>query len=327
MKPESIADEPPAPQVVRQAIQWMLKLRKHEDDPRLQAQCARWRMAHHQHELAWQRISELEQEFDLRDIPGSSAALRVLDGGSRRLRRRQALKLLGGTLLLGSAAWLGKDLQVLDAWTSDYASATGERRRFVLPDGAVLQLNTRSAAQLTYTGRQRVIRLRRGEMMLDCRTTSDELQPLLVASHDALLQGFAGRFVVRQEQDCTQVTVLEGQMAARRGSDQPLLWWSPGQSWRLDARGAYRLERLDMDAAAWIEGLIVTRDMRLEDFLAQVSRYRHGYLGCSQDIADLRLSGVYRLEDTDALLAVLPRTLPVQISYRTRWWVRVERSA
>lgn len=67
--------------------------------------------------------------------------------------------------------------------------------------------------------------------------------------------------------------------------------------------------------------------MRLEDFLNEVGRYRPGYLRCAASIADLRLSGVFRLEDTDKLLAVLPRTLPVQLRYRTRWWITVERLA
>jgi ferric-dicitrate binding protein FerR (iron transport regulator) len=84
---------------------------------------------------------------------------------------------------------------------------------------------------------------------------------------------------------------------------------------------------LDMDIGAWADGLIVTRDMRLADFLSEVGRYRHGYLGCSANIADLRLSGVFRLEDTDKLLAILPQTLPVQLRYRTRWWVSLERAA
>ncbi|MNE16899.1 fec operon regulator FecR [compost metagenome] len=82
-----------------------------------------------------------------------------------------------------------------------------------------------------------------------------------------------------------------------------------------------------MDTGAWAEGLIVTRDMRLGDFLAEVGRYRHGYVSCADDIADLRLSGVFRLEDTDKLLQLLPQTLPVKVSYRTRWWVRLERLA
>jgi ferric-dicitrate binding protein FerR (iron transport regulator) len=67
--------------------------------------------------------------------------------------------------------------------------------------------------------------------------------------------------------------------------------------------------------------------MRLRDFLTEVGAYRHGYLGCADDIADLRLSGVFRLEDTDKLLAVVTQTLPVQLRYRTRWWVSLQRQA
>lgn len=82
---------------------------------------------------------------------------------------------------------------------------------------------------------------------------------------------------------------------------------------------------LDMDAGAWVDGLIVTRNMRLREFLNEVARYRHGYLTCSSDIADLRLSGVFRLDSTDKQMAILPQTLPVQLRYRTRWWVTLER--
>ncbi len=67
--------------------------------------------------------------------------------------------------------------------------------------------------------------------------------------------------------------------------------------------------------------------MRLADFLAEVSRYRNGRLACSEAIADLRLSGVYRLDDTDKLLELLTRTLPVEVHYRTRWWVTVQARA
>ncbi|MNN96196.1 fec operon regulator FecR [compost metagenome] len=67
--------------------------------------------------------------------------------------------------------------------------------------------------------------------------------------------------------------------------------------------------------------------MRLGDFINEVGRYRPGYLTCTADITHLRLSGVFRLEDTDKLLAILPHTLPVQLRYRTRWWVTLERQA
>ncbi|MNS44323.1 fec operon regulator FecR [compost metagenome] len=183
-----------------------------------------------------------------------------------------------------------------------------------------MQLNTRSAVDLAFNDQQRLVRLKQGELMIACSPQ----RPLLVQTRDALLEGFEGRFVARQDSDCTQVSVSHGRVAIHRPGNGPLQWIESGQNWRLDAQGTHRLEQVDMDAMAWTEGLIVTRDMRLFDFLSQVSRYRHGYLGCSDDIADLRLSGVFRLEDPEQLLQLLPRTLPVRLRQRTRWWVRVE---
>ncbi|MNM73621.1 fec operon regulator FecR [compost metagenome] len=320
MSAEAVTAAQPGAKAVKQAIQWMLRLRESGHDPALQQQCAQWRGARHEHEQAWQRVVHLHQDLDLRTIPGAGVALQTLETSQRRLHRRQALKLLGGIAMVGSAAWLGKDLDAVSAWASDYATGTGERRSFALPDGSLMQLNTRSAVDLAFNEQQRLLRLKHGELMISCSPQ----RPLLVQTRDVLLEGFDGRFVARQDSDCTRVSVSHGRLAIHRPADGQLQWIESGQNWRLDAQGAHRLEQVDMDAMAWTEGLIVTRDMRLIDFLAQVSRYRHGYLGCSDEIADLRLSGVFRLEEPEQLLQLLPRTLPVRLRQRTRWWVRVE---
>ena len=310
----------PGATAVKQAIQLMLRLRESGHAPALQQECRQWRTAHHEHEQAWQRVIHLHQDLDLRAIPVAGLALQTLETSQRRLHRRQALKLLGGVAMVGTAAWLGKDLDAVNAWTSDYATGTGERRSFALPDGSQMQLNTRSTVDLAFNDQQRLVRLKQGEVMIACNTQ----RSLLVETRDALLEGFEGRFVARQDSDCTQVSVSHGRVAIHRPDNGQLQWIESGQNWRLDALGTHRLEQVDMDAMAWTEGLIVTRNMRLFDFLAQVSRYRHGYLGCSDGIADLRLSGVFRLEDPEQLLQLLPRTLPVRLRQRTRWWVRVE---
>ncbi|MFJ4349108.1 FecR domain-containing protein [Pseudomonas sp. NPDC089401] len=316
-------DVAPSSQAVKQAIQWMLRLRESGNDPVLSEQCERWRLATPEHELAWQRVTHLHRELDLRAVPGASVAMQTLEASQRRLHRRQALKLLGGVALVGTAAWLGKDLDSVSSWTSDYATATGERRGIRLPDGSLMQLNTRSAVDLAFTGQQRLVRLRQGELMLTCRGD----QPLQVQTRDALFESVEGRFTLYQQGDCTQLGVSQGKVAIHHPGLGEVQWIDSGQDWRVDARGAQRLERLDMDAMAWSDGLIVTRDMRLADFLAQVSRYRQGYLSCSDAVADLRLSGVYRLEDPEQLLHLLPQTLPVRLRERTRWWIRLEHAA
>lgn len=313
--------------VVKEAINWMLRLRNNGTNPRLQQQCATWRAAHQEHELAWQRVQSLQQELttNLRAIPGAGVAFDTLEKGAQGLGRRQALKLLSGVLVMGGAAWIGKDQLAWQRWTADYATVTGERRSVQLPDGTRLQLNTDSAADLHFNAQQRLISLKRGEIMVTC-TTERNAGALQVQTRHGVFEGHDARFVVRDEGGCTRLSVTSGRVAiaAPLAPAGTMTHVQAGESYRVNSQSIVPAPPANMDIGAWADGLIVTRDMRLGDFLAEVSRYRSGYLACAPGIADLRLSGVFRLEDTDKLLAVLPQTLPVQLRYRTRWWVRLE---
>lgn len=321
----------PDQRVVKQAIHWLLRLRNNAGNTTLQQQCEVWRAAHHEHEHAWQRVQSLQQELsaNLQAVPGAQVALQTLENSSQRLSRRQALKLLSGVMLMGTAAWLGKDLVGWQQWTADFATATGERRSFQLPDGTRLELNTDSAADLDFSPQRRLISLARGEIMVTCGADSQAAnpRPLIVQSRHGLFEGIDARFVIRLEGNCTRLSVTAGHVAIHTPTTVGGLpaMVQAGQSYLISHSRAQRAPALDMDVGAWAEGLIVTRNMRLGDFLQEVARYRHGYLGCSSEIADLRLSGVFRLQDTDKLLAILPQTLPVRLRYRTRWWVSLER--
>ncbi|MCU0122293.1 FecR family protein [Pseudomonas sp. B2M1-30] len=320
----------PQPQVVKQAIHWLLRLRNNHGNSRLNHQCEQWRAEHHEHELAWQRVQTLQAELthNLRSVPGAQVAFNTLENSAQGLGRRQALKLLSGALLMGSAAWLARDTAAWQQWSADYATATGERRAFQLPDGTRLELNTASAVDLDYTAQQRLIRLNRGEIIVTCGGADEGApfeRPLRVQDRHGTYEPFNARFILRQEGDCTRLSVTGGRVAIH-SSHSASIDVLAGQSYLVDRHQARPAPPLDMEAGAWIDGLIVTRNMRLADFLNEVARYRHGLLNCASQVADLRLSGVFRLEDTDKLLAILPQTLPVQVRYRTRWWVTLERA-
>ncbi|WP_338800475.1 FecR family protein [Pseudomonas sp. RSB 5.4] len=318
--------EPPQ-QVVKQAIHWLLRLRNNHGNARLSRQCEAWRAEHHEHELAWQRVQSLQAELshNLRAVPGAQVAFNTLENSAQGLGRRQALKLLSGAVLMGSAAWLAKDTSVWQQWRADYATATGERRGFQLPDGTRIELNTASAVDLDYTAQQRLIKLTRGEIIVTCGSNDEGAafsRPLRVQSRHGTYEPANARFILRQENDCTRLSVSSGRVAIHNGGASVEAF--AGQTFLIDHHQVRPAPPLDMDAGAWVDGLIVTRNMRLGDFLNEVGRYRQGFVTCTPQVADLRLSGVFRLEDTDKLLAILPQTLPVQLRYRTRWWVTLE---
>ena len=70
--------------------------------------------------------------------------------------------------------------------------------------------------------------------------------------------------------------------------------------------------------------MMVARNMRLADLLAELGRYRPGVLRCHDDVAGLSVSGAFPLQDTDASLRLLQDTLPIRVSSLTRYWVAIE---
>lgn len=309
----------PNEQVVRQAIHWMLRLRG-SGDAELQRACEHWRGQDADHELAWQRVQQLDRELGVA-MPGAGL---VLDNARAGLRRRQALKLLTGAAVGGAALWLTRDIMPWERLTADLATATGERRGLALADGSQLQLNTDSAVDIRFDSQQRLIELRRGEILV---SSAIQATPLHVVTAHGRVETRAARFVLRQGKAASRLSVLQGSVALTPSNGLSKQVVEAGQNVDLTREGIRTVEKLDLEAGAWVDGLIVTRDMRLADFLAEVSRYRHGRLACADSIRDLRLSGVFRLDDTDKLLSLLPRTLPVHLHYRTRWWVTVQARA
>ncbi|MDE9396360.1 hypothetical protein NB860_030325, partial [Pseudomonas aeruginosa] len=80
---------------------------------------------------------------------------------------------------------------------------------------------------------------------------------------------------------------------------------------------------LPVGSGAWTDGMLVAAGMRLDEFLAEVARYRPGRLGCDPRIGGLRISGSYPLDDSERILATLPAVLPVEVRRVTRYWVGV----
>jgi transmembrane sensor len=79
-------------------------------------------------------------------------------------------------------------------------------------------------------------------------------------------------------------------------------------------------------SVVWLQGMLVADRQRLADFLADLGRYRPGFVQCAPEVADLRVVGAFPLADTDRVLAMLTEVLPVSVRYATPYWVRVGRA-
>jgi len=309
--------------VSMQAVRWLVALESPDVDERTRRQWRQWRASHPDHERAWRLLEEAG--LSLRSLP--AAALRAaLADEAGRLGRRRALKALGLSGLVGAGAWMARGSEPWRDWTADHRTATGERSRLALADGSQVLLNTDSAIDVRFDDRQRRIVLLRGEILVtsapDPQADGAASRPLLVDTAEGRLRALGTRFAVRQEEGESLLGVFDGAVEIRPAG-------APGDARVVQAgmRSAYT--RFWSDAprpvepadGAWIDGLIVAHRMPLARFAAELSRYRPGHLGCDPEVAWLPVSGVYPVHDTDRVLEMLARLLPVKVRRRTRYWV------
>lgn len=305
----------------RVAAHWMMRLQGGELDADARQELARWRAVHPDHETAWQRAEQVCRTFGMLPPP---LAMPVLDRPAGAARRA-ALKTLALLIVAGPAGWAMLKVPPWQAWTADLRTATGEIRHLALPDGSTLSLNTASAADLGFSDALRLIHLRSGE--LHVATSPDPRQrPFFVRTSNGSIRALGTRFTVRQEDSLfgarTQVAVSQGAVEVRPAEGLPVIVQAGWQA-SFDEAAAGTPQPLAPHASAWTEGLLYADDTPLADVLAQLARYRHGVVRCDPAVARLRVSGVYRLRDTEQLLSLLQASLPIRVQRHSRWWISV----
>lgn len=162
-----------------------------------------------------------------------------------------------------------------------------------------------------------------GEIWID--TAADPAgRPFLVDTAQGTIQALGTRFTVRQAGDHAQVNLFEGTLALRP-VQQPNagILLNAGQQARLRPDAVTDAAPASPAAEAWVRGLLVAERMRLADVVTELGRHRPGIARCDPAVAELIVSGVYPLDDTDRALAALAQALPVRVQYATRYWVTV----
>lgn len=279
---------------------------------------AQWRQRSEMHEQAWACAENVMHSF--RQVPGEIGR-RTLNQLPHAGRRR-TLQMLGVAALAGPLALSLWREQPWAEWNADFRTATGEQKTFTLADGTRLVLNTASAVNVSFDAKQRHLHLVRGEIMVT--TGHDSMhRPFRVTSEEGSVSPIGTRYSVRQENGETQVAVFEGavEITTHMGRQQRL---DAGEQVRFSASAIENTRALDANTGLWERGMLLARDMRLAEWVAEISRYRRGVLRCSPAAAELRVSGAFPLADTEAALDMLTKTRPVIVRRMTNYWVSLD---
>lgn len=299
--------------LLEQAIDWRVCLLSGHATPEQQAACLAWRQTSAAHEAAWQRLERFSER--LGSLP--PALLQpTLQKARHDPQRRRALRqlsvcglLLGGTVLgLGQAPW--------PTWLANQRTAIGERRQWRLADGSLLHLNSNSAVDLLELGDQRRLQVHQGEVLIEAAS------PWLIACAQGRCLLQEGQLQLRLDPQPVRLSLYRGQ-ASWQG-EGALTDLAAGHDYWVRDTQAQLAGPADIDRTRWQQGLLVAKQMPLAELLGALRRQRHGLLRWAPQVAALRISGVFPLDDTERVLQAVARTLPVRLHYRTRYWVSVE---
>ena len=305
------------------AMHWQVILWSGEVTEQEQQAFHAWLHADSAHQHAWQALQRACRP--LSQVPAAIASQALRSAPANQQRRKV---LLGLGLLCASLA-SARLIQQTPQWQTaraDYRTRRGETRRVSLPDGTLLTLNTDSAVDLHFSASTRTLQLLQGEVLIS--TAADPAatpRPFRVSTPAGDIRPIGTQFSVRRlddEQGSVQVQVFAGavEISPQAGVSSRL---EAGQQARFDRLRTTRPLPAQLSSAAWARGLLIAEQQRLGDFLDELSRYRPGVLRYAPEIAELPVSGVYPLADTDVILHALEQALPIRVSRMTRYWISV----
>ena len=297
------------------AARWFVRLQEPAVSADEQQRFNAWLNQHPQHRDEFQLLQGLWTAADLLPAPRLKA---LAENQPARRERRPLLRYAVAASVLAVALGLGlfSGLNHPGGYSAEFSTALGERKHVALPDGSVIDLNSRSRLQVRYETDRRLIELSEGEAMFSVE--HDSARPFVVEAGSGKITVTGTRFDVRRDVTQTRVAVEQGTVKVQ-GHDAPdneFINLTAGLGTHVDAQGkvaaAYAVNPAEL--TAWRGGKLVFNNARLSEVAAEVSRYREQPLTVSNPgVANLRLTSVFKSDNTDALLKALPSILPVAI--------------
>lgn len=201
-----------------------------------------------------------------------------------------------------------------------FATRIGDQKVIELADASKVTLNTDTQVRVQYSDSARDIYLDRGEAIFSVE--KDQARPFNVYVGDTLVRAVGTEFNIYLDQtnnNLVTVSVLEGIVSIQNADAEtvtsaPLLKAgsavSLGSDSKLSAIRPVDIARI----AGWRDGQIVFRDISLDEAVKDHNRYatQKIILG-DNSLAAERISGTFKVGDSDALLFALENLLNVEL--------------
>lgn len=307
-----------------QAAEWVLRLSEGELNAQERAAFEQWCRRDPRHQATFERISSVVAQLQgLRSQRGPARAALAMPAG-RRGKVRQLLAI--GVVLANLGLFLSLGGYRVDDLLVDLHTAPGQWQTHTLADGSRITLYGNSAVDLHFDAGQRRVELQRGQVLVD--VAHDSARPFVVATAEGRFTALGTRFVVSRAEGRSELSMLQSTVAAQSADrSQSVEVPRGGRAWvRRDGVG--RLPAIDPASIeqAWQRHQLVVEQWTLPEVLEALGRQRRGHLQFdTAALADLKVSAVLPLDDTERALQLLAQALPIRLQQYTPWWTRIER--
>jgi len=318
MTASSTQRDPALLKALAEASAWIVTLHGPERTPAVERGFQRWLAESPTHRYAFEHATETwnrtratvrrSAQVDI-SIPDRSDLASSNQGpGSKR---RRAVLAIAASLLVAA---IGIAVHVQ---RSELRTSVGERRTMVLEDGTQVTLNTATRMTVDYDSHRRHVRLQSGEAFFE--VAKHPQWPFVVSAGDREVTALGTSFLVRLDSVRTAVTLLEGkvrvssppadaQVSSRTVVDSSIAL-APGQRIVFTASAPPVLDRPEVQKlTAWQQGLVNIDDLTLAEAVAEMNRYSTLQLVVAGAAADIRVSGVFRVTDSENLAQAVALT-------------------
>jgi len=230
--------------------------------------------------------------------------------------------LLGGLITTGftipSLSSFNQQVSLLQT----FSTKIGEQAIFSLSDGTSIQLNTNSTIEVSYSKRQRQVKLVQGEAKFD--VAKDSTRPFSVLAGEKYFTALGTIFnvqkIARQE---VELLVTEGKvlitkpnavidyvsqkMSVIKLESIPGVLVQSGEKAIIKGNSLYPINKVSLIQIqrdlAWQQGMLIFAGEPMEQALKEISRYTNINFEIIDDkLAQLLIAGYFKADDIDGLL-------------------------
>lgn len=291
------------PEVKAEAAAWLARLRADDrtraDERAFQA----WLKADPAHAVAFEAVTQAweaagaltraDRDWLERDEEPARTPL---------LTRRSALAAGISTLVIAGATFA----TLSEAYAGVYETDIGEQKHVTLDDGTQVFLDTDTRIKVAFSDRTRLVDLQRGRA--NFRVAPDAKRIFVVEAAERRIVAARTTFDVRRDGERVSVVLIQGKATVDGAAVEA------GQR-LVAAKAKAAVDRPNLtQALAWQTGQAIFENQTLAEAVAEMNRYSTVKLVIAdRGIANLRLSGVYRVGDNAAFAQSVAKLLPVEV--------------